>query len=55
MLRFFEKKRFLVDIKANYFLMETKVWGVETEWCRLGDVIKGTETVLRGPEVILQI
>ena len=54
MLKFF-KKRFLVIVKAKYFLMETKMRGVETEWRRLGDVAKGTETVSRGLEVILQI
>ena len=29
--------------------------GVETEWQRLGDVARGTETVLRGRDAILQI
>jgi len=27
----FHKKRFLVDVKAKYFLLETKMQGVETE------------------------
>ena len=43
---FFEKKK--VYVKA-------KLRGVETEWCRLGDVTKGMETILPGPEAILQI
>ena len=34
MLRLF-KKRFLVDEKAKYFLLETKMQDVETEWQRL--------------------
>ena len=29
--------------------------GVETKWRRLGDVARGTQTVSRGMEVILQI
>ena len=37
MLRFFEKKRFLLDVKAKHFLLETKMQGVETEWRRPGD------------------
>ena len=54
MLRFFEKK-ICVDVKAEYFLLETKMRRVETEWRRLGDVAIGTETVSRGLEVNLQI
>ena len=53
MLRFFEKKRFLVDVKAKYFLLETKMWDVETEWRRLSDLARGTETVSRGLKVIM--
>ena len=55
MLRFFEKKRFLVDLKAKYYLLETKMLGVETEWLRLGDIARGTEVGLQGLDVILQI
>ena len=32
------KKRFLVDVKTKYFLLETKMWGVKTEQWSLGDV-----------------
>jgi len=31
-LRFF-KKRFLEDVKAKYFLLETKMQGLETKCC----------------------
>ena len=51
----FRKKRLLVDVKAKYFLLKTKMQGVETEWRRLGDVVRGTETVFLGLEFILQI
>ena len=46
MLRFFEK-RFLIDVKANYFLL-TNMQGVETEWLRLSDVASGTEKIFSG-------
>ena len=51
----FRKKRLLVDVKAKYFLLKTKMRGVETEWRRLGDEVRGTETVFLGLEFILQI
>ena len=44
-----------MDVKTKYFLLETKMWGVETEWRRLGDIARGTETVSWGLEVLLEI
>ena len=44
-----------MEVKAKYFLLETKMRGVETEWRRLGDVARDTETVSGGLEVILKI
>ena len=35
-------------------LLETKMWCVEIEWQWLGEVVRGTETVSRNHEVILQ-
>jgi len=46
----FKKKRFLVDVKTKYFLLETKMWGVETEWRRLGDVSERHGDSFMGPE-----
>ena len=34
-------------VKAKYFLLETKMWDVETEWRRLGDVARDTEVILK--------
>ena len=45
MLRLFEKKRVLMDVKAKYFLLETKIRNVETKLWRLGDLGRGAETV----------
>ena len=49
-----------MDVKAKYVLLETKMRGMETEGCRLGNVARGVETALGGhsayqeaPEVIL--
>ena len=49
------KKRFLVEIKAKYFLLKPKcgVWRQNSG--RLGDVTEAGRPVLRGLEVILQI
>ena len=44
-------KKFLVDVKAKYLLLETKVQDMKTEWRRLGDVARGLETVSRVLEV----
>ena len=41
--------------KIKIVIAEIKVWGMETKWQRLGDIARGTETVWRGLEVILQI
>ena len=51
----FRKKRFLVDVKPKYFLLETKMRGVETKWRETWWRHRGRETVSRGLEVILQI
>ena len=48
MLRLFEKN--VVDVKAKYLLLETKMRDMETEWWRLGKVARGVEMVLRGLE-----
>ena len=45
MMRFFEKK--VIGV-CQIFLFDIKMGGVETEWLRLGEVVRGTKTVSRG-------
>ena len=53
MLRLF-KKMFSVNVKAKYFLLETKFRGMKTEGRRPGDEARGAATVSQGLEVMLQ-
>jgi len=45
----------LVDVKAKYFLLETKMQGMKTEGGSFRNIARGTETVLWGLKIILQI
>ena len=47
--------KFLVDVKAKYFSLETKMQGVETEWRRLRDIARSAATFSLDLEFNLRI